>query len=418
MIETLVIDPFDSDHWLYSTGLTIFGGHDLTKWDTTHNITIQSLADGIEEFAILDLASAPGGSELLVAVGDDSGFTFASSSVLKTAPQNLWGTPTFTSSTSVDYAGASVKNVVRIGNTAGTQQVAVSSDGGASWNIYPGADTSTAGGTVAYSAKADTILWSTSSNGVQRSQYSAAFSRVASLPAAAVIASDKQENTVFYGGSAATFYVSKNIGTTFAAAGALSGATSVRDIVAHPKIAGEVWVSTDVGIFRSTNYGASFTKVSTAITNVYQIALGLGSGSNWNVYAFGTGSAGARLYGSGDVGATWTDLQGASQGFGAIDSCRLTGSGNTAGQVFVGTNGRGVFFASGALSGGGGGGPSTTTTTTTTTTSKTTSTKTTTTKPTTTASPTATPTGTVPVSYCYRRLPTHELRIFTNLLPL
>ncbi|KAI1164383.1 carbohydrate-binding module family 1 protein [Nemania serpens] len=396
MIETLVIDPFDSDHWLYSTGLTIFGGHDLTKWDTTHNITIQSLADGIEEFAILDLASAPGGSELLVAVGDDSGFTFASSSVLKTAPQNLWGTPTFTSSTSVDYAGASVKNVVRIGNTAGTQQVAVSSDGGASWNIYPGADTSTAGGTVAYSAKADTILWSTSSNGVQRSQYSAAFSRVASLPAAAVIASDKQENTVFYGGSAATFYVSKNIGTTFAAAGALSGATSVRDIVAHPKIAGEVWVSTDVGIFRSTNYGASFTKVSTAITNVYQIALGLGSGSNWNVYAFGTGSAGARLYGSGDVGATWTDLQGASQGFGAIDSCRLTGSGNTAGQVFVGTNGRGVFFASGALSGGGGGGPSTTTTTTTTTTSKTTSTKTTTTKPTTTASPTATPTGTVP----------------------
>lgn len=412
MIESLVIDPFDSDHWLYSTGLTVFGGHDLTKWDTVHNITIQSLADGIEEFAILDLASAPGGSELLVALGDDSGFTFASSSVLKTSPKNLWSTPTFTSSTAVDYAGASVKNVVRIGNSAGTQQVAVSGDGGASWNVYPGADTSMAGGTVAYSASADTILWSTSSNGVQRSQYSAAFSPVASLPAGAVIASDKQNNSVFYGGSAATFYVSKDIGTTFAAAGALSGATAVRDIVAHPKIAGEVWVSTDVGILRSTNFGASFTKVSTAITNTYQIALGLGSGSNWNVYAFGTGSAGPRLYGSGDLGATWTDLQGSSQGFGAIDGCRVAGSGNTAGQVFVGTNGRGVFFASGALSGGGGG-PSTTatTTTTTTTTSKTTtttkpitsssstkSTTTTTTKPTTTASPTATPTGTVPVS--------------------
>ncbi|KAI1420326.1 glycoside hydrolase family 74 protein [Xylaria sp. FL1777] len=402
MIESLVIDPFDSDHWLYSTGLTVFGGHDLTSWDTKHNITIQVLANGIEEFAVQDLASAPGGSELFAAVGDDSGFTFASSSVLKTSPQTLWASPIFSSSTSVDYAGASVKNVVRVGNTAGTQQMAVSGDGGASWYAYSGADTSMTGGTVAYSANADTILWSTSANGVQRSQYSGSFSSVSSLPATAVIAADKQNNTVFYAGYS-TFYVSKDTGATFAAGGALSGATSVRDIAAHPKTAGEVWVSTDVGIFRSTNYGASFTKVSTALTNTYQIALGLGSGSTWNVYAFGTGSAGARLYGSGDTGATWTDIQGSSQGFGAIDSAKLAGSGNTAGQVFVGTNGRGVFYASGSL----GSGSSTTTTKSQTTTLSTTTTKasTTTTKATTTtttskttttsSAPTSTSTGTV-----------------------
>lgn len=312
-----------------------------------------------------------------------------------------------------------MKNVVRVGNTAGTQQVAVSSDGGVSWSIYYGADTSMTGGTVAYSANADTILWSTSANGVQRSQYTSSFATVSSLPATAVIAADKQNNTVFYGGYSSTFYVSKDTGSTFAAAGALSGATAVRDIVAHPKTAGEVWVSTDVGIFRSTNYGASFTKVSTALTNTYQIALGLGSGSTWNVYAFGTGSAGARLYGSGDTGATWTDIQGASQGFGAIDSCKLAGSSNTAGQVFVGTNGRGVLYASGTLSSGGNGGSTTSTTTTsgttlstTTTSVATTSTKatttttkattTTTTKATTTSSSSGpTPTGTVPVSDHY-----------------
>ncbi|KAI1145466.1 carbohydrate-binding module family 1 protein [Nemania diffusa] len=411
MIESLVIDPFDSDHWLYSTGLTVFGGHDLTKWDTTHNITIQSLADGIEEFAVQGLASAPGGSELLVAVYDDSGFTFASSSALKTSPPNLWNTPTFSSSVSVDYAGLSVQNVVRVGNTAGTQQVAMSGDGGASWEAYSGADTTTAGGAVALSASGDTIVWSTSTNGVKRSQYSSAFSAVSSLPAGAVIASDKQNNTVFYGGSASTFYASKDAGATFAAAGALSGAASIRDIVAHPKVAGEVWASTDVGIFRSTNYGASFAKVSSALTDVNKIALGLGSGSAWNVYAFGTGSAGARLYGSGDAGATWTDIQGASQGFGATDSCKLAGSGNTAGQVFVGTNGRGVFFASGSLSGGSSGGSTTSTTlattttktatstTTTTTTTKaattTTTTKATTATTTKTTTTTATPTGTV-----------------------
>ncbi|KAI0973421.1 glycoside hydrolase family 74 protein [Xylaria arbuscula] len=360
MIESLVIDPFDSDHWLYGTGLTVYGGHDLTSWDTKHNVTIEVLATGIEEFAVQGLASAPGGSELLAAVGDDSGFTFASSSDLGTSPENPWIDPIFSSSTAVDYAGASVKNVVRVGNTAGTQQMAVSGDGGASWYAYSGADTSMIGGTVAYSADADTILWSTSANGVQRSQYSSSFSSVSSLPATAVIAADKQNNTVFYGGYSATFYVSKDTAATFAAGGTLTGATSVHAIAAHPTTAGEVWASTDVGIFRSTDFGSTFTKVSTALTNTYGIALGLGSGTTWNVYAFGTGSAGARLYGSADTGATWTDIQGASQGFGAIDSAKVAGSGNTANQVFVGTNGRGVFYASGSLSGGG----STTSTTT------------------------------------------------------
>jgi len=31
MMEALVIDPFDSNHWLYGTGATIYGGHDLLK---------------------------------------------------------------------------------------------------------------------------------------------------------------------------------------------------------------------------------------------------------------------------------------------------------------------------------------------------------------------------------------------------
>jgi xyloglucan-specific exo-beta-1,4-glucanase len=101
MIEALEIDPFDSNHWLYGTGLTLFGGHDLTKWDTVHNVTIQVLADGIEETAVQDLQSAPSGSELLVAVGDDSGFTFKSADVLGTSPSTYWQNPTYSTSTSV-----------------------------------------------------------------------------------------------------------------------------------------------------------------------------------------------------------------------------------------------------------------------------------------------------------------------------
>ncbi|EON99866.1 putative glycoside hydrolase family 74 protein [Phaeoacremonium minimum UCRPA7] len=345
MIESLEIDPLDSDHWLYGTGLTVYGGHDLTKWDTVHNVSISSLADGIEEFSVQNVASAPGGTELLAAVGDDNGFTFKSKSDLGTSPKAPWMTPMWTTSTDVDYAGNKVANVVRVGNTAGSQQVATSSDGGVTWSIDYGANTADYGGTVAYSADADTVLWSSSTSGVLRSQYTGSFAAVSGLASGAVIASDKRNNTVFYGGSSGSFYVSTNTGSSFAKAGTLTGATSVTDIAAHPTIAGEVYVSTDKGIFKSTNYGTSFTQLST-LTATQQIALGLGSGSTWYLYAFGSGSAGNKLYASADGGSTWTDIQG-TQGFGAISSCKLTGSGNNAGQVYVGTNGRGVFYAQG-----------------------------------------------------------------------
>ncbi|KAI0026021.1 family 74 glycoside hydrolase [Xylariomycetidae sp. FL0641] len=364
MIECLVINPLDSDHWLYGTGLTIYGGHDLTSWDSDNNVTISSLADGIEEFAVLGLASVPnGGTELLAAVGDDSGFTFATADDLNTAPKQPWMTPIFTSSTGVDYAGNQPKNVVRAGNTGGEQQVAVSSDGGKSWNVYSGADTTMYGGDIAYSADGDTILWSTDNSGVVRSQYSASFTAPeGSVPSGAAIASDKVDGTVFYAGSGSTLYVSKDTGASFSKAGSLGDATAIRAIVTHPTVAGELYVSTDVGIFHSTDSGATLTAVGGDLTNTYKVALGKGDGADaWNLYAFGTGSAGAKLYGSADGGASWTDIQGA-QGFGAIDSCVLTGSSNEAGQVYVGTNGRGVLYASGSLGGGSGGGSATTTT--------------------------------------------------------
>jgi xyloglucan-specific exo-beta-1,4-glucanase len=359
MIESLEINPLDSDHWLYGTGMTVFGGHDLTKWDTVHNVSIHSLADGIEEYAVQNVDSAPGGSELLIAIGDESGYTFKSAADLNTAPKTVWALPTWATSINSDYAGNKVANVVRVGNTPGTPQVALSTDGGVTWAASSATDTTKADGTVAYSADASVIVWSTGTSGVVRSAGGATFSAVASLPSGAVIASDKRDADYFYAGSGANFYVSSNAGSTFARAGALSGATAIRHIAVHPIKAGEVFVATNVGIFRSTDSGASFTKLAGSLTNTFQIALGLGSGSNWSLYAAGTGSAGPRIYGTANLGATWTDIQGDAQGFGAIDSARLAGSGNVAGQVYVGTNGRGVFYAKGTLPGGSGSGSTT-----------------------------------------------------------
>lgn len=46
----------------------------LSQWDSVHNITIRSLADGIEETAIQGLVSpGAGGPPLVSAVGDIGG---------------------------------------------------------------------------------------------------------------------------------------------------------------------------------------------------------------------------------------------------------------------------------------------------------------------------------------------------------
>ena len=75
MMEGLSIDPFDSNHWLYGTGETIYGGHDLLNWDAgaSRNVTLKSLADGVEETSVQGLISPPTGAHLISAIGDVDG---------------------------------------------------------------------------------------------------------------------------------------------------------------------------------------------------------------------------------------------------------------------------------------------------------------------------------------------------------
>lgn len=63
-----------------------------------------------------------------------------------------------------------------------------------------------------------------------------------------------------------SFYLSTNSGVTFAKTIALGASTSVNDISVHPTMAGDVWASTDIGFFHSTNYGVSFTQIGSGVT--------------------------------------------------------------------------------------------------------------------------------------------------------
>lgn len=136
----------------------------------------------------------------------------------------------------------------------------------------------------------DTVLWRTASgNGVMVSQYTSSFTAVSSLPSDAVIASDKKNNSIFYGASSSQFYISTTGGKSFTAAGTLGSTTSPVKIAVHPYVTGDIWVSTDKGLFHSTNSGSSFTALS-GVTSAYGLALGAAktSGGYPSVFIGGT----------------------------------------------------------------------------------------------------------------------------------
>ena len=156
---------------------------------------------------------------------------------------------------------------------------------------------------MAISADGTSILWRTGTGRILVSGTTAAFTDVSSLPGSSIIAADKKNAKVFYGASGSSFYISRDAGRTFSSGGNLFSSSSPYKIAVHPTVAGDVWVSTDIGLFHSTNFGATFKAIPN-ISRAWDIALGAASspGGYPAIFAvakvFGTGA----VYRSDDTG--------------------------------------------------------------------------------------------------------------------
>lgn len=246
-----------------------------------------------------------------------------------------------------------------------------------------GAPDGVAGGKVALSADGDTVLWKTSSNGIMVSQYTNPFTAVSSLPSTAVIASDKRNNSVFYAADSSKFYLSTDGGKTFAATkGSLGSSTSPVRVTVHPSLSGDVWVSTDKGIFHTTDSGATFSAIS-GVSQAWALALGAPATTGGYPALFAAANIGGTVgyFRTDDKGANWVQINDAAHGFGSASANCMAADLRVYGRVYIGTNGRGIFYGDAA----GAAPPPTTTVATTTTTAKTTTTAPTTTISTTTA---------------------------------
>ncbi len=366
MVSGLAIDPFNSNHLFYGTGMTMWGTTNLTEWGSGTDFTLSDASMGIEETSVLGLVSPPsgGGAHLYSAMGDIGGFIHTS---MTTAPTFPYAIPFFGTRTSIDFAQLDPMDMVLVGDGSPTASPVVTSSafttsGGTSetsWfagSVDPAGMTA-GGGTVAMAANASSVVWAPPSMvPFYSTTYGSSWTASAGAPAGGVIASDRVNPQYYYYYAAGQFYVSTNGGVSFTATAASGLPVSGDPVVvkAVPGIAGDVWVvggsvaNTIYGMWHSTNYGASFTKLAN-VTQADVIGFGkAGPGASYQTIFTNAEIGGVRgIFASTNEGVTWQQINDAAHEYAAADQA-MTGDPQVFGTVYIGTNGRGIVMGTGS----------------------------------------------------------------------
>ncbi|KQY43997.1 cellulose-binding domain-containing protein [Cellulomonas sp. Root137] len=412
MTESFEIDPFDSNSFLYGTGATIYGGSNLTAWDTGGKVAISVKAQGLEETAVLDLAAPPGATELVSGLGDIGGFVHTD---ITRAPSAYSAIAPFMGSVNgTDFAEKTPATMVRVGSgDAGSSHISVSTSSGSSWWAGQEPGGVTGGGNVAMSADGSRIVWSADGAGVHTSStLGSSWTRSTGPATGARVESDRVNPSKFYAFSGGTFWTSTDGGATFTASAAtgLPTAGNVR-FAAVPGREGDVWLTGGTttgtyGMWHSTNSGASFTKIA-AVDQGDAIGFGKAApGAGYPAIYTSSKISGVRgIFRSIDAGATWVRINDDQHQWGWTGSV-VIGDPDVYGRVYVGTNGRGIIV--GNLTGTDPTTSPTPTPTTPTPTATATATATPTATPTPTVTPTPTPTPTVQPGVCSVRYTTND----------
>jgi len=348
MNESVEIDPFNSDRLLYGTGATLYGTTNLTAWDTGGKVAIKPMVTGLEETAVLDLASPPSGAPLISGLGDIGGFVHAD---VTKVPSTMFTQPVFTSTTSVDFAEKNPKILVRSGDFTASDRpndhhVAFSTDGGSTWfqaSAEPGGVNK--GGTIAAASDGSQFVWAPGDAGqpvVHSTGYGYSWTAVKGLPAGATVEADRVNASRFYAVSGGTFYASTDGGVTFTAKA--TGLPTDAKFKTVPGLEGQVWLGGSTGLFRSTDGGATFAKTS-GIDAVKGVGFGKAApgATHPAVYLVGTAGGVGGAFRSDDTGASWVRINDDAHQYGNWGDA-VTGDPRLYGRVYIGTNGRGIVY--------------------------------------------------------------------------
>lgn len=351
---TIVVNPFDSDQVLFTTGYGIWASRDISQADSGRAVHWDFLDDGLEETVPLALLSSPVGAHLISGVGDIDGFRHEDIEV-SPASGSFVG-PRFSSTRDITYSTEHPLQMVRIGNAGRnvTVHAAMSEDGGRLWfplhNDPPGGDNGM--GRIALSANGKVLVWALSHpSAFVTDDRGKTWTKAEGISSEVSLAADPVDSARFYAFDPRTglLAISTDGGRHFNASRSTFAALEERargDVMAlMPGRSGDVWVgSHTAGLYHSTDGGRTFERITPVDA---ADALGFGKAAPGQVspavYLRGTLAGRPGFYRSDDAGATWVRINDDAHQFGAANRPMIIGDPRVYGRVYLTTGGRGII---------------------------------------------------------------------------
>jgi photosystem II stability/assembly factor-like uncharacterized protein len=354
---TIVINPFNSDQVLFTTGYGIWCCTNATAADAGKSTHWGFLDQGLEETVPLTLISPPEGAHLLSGVGDVDGFRH--DDLDQSPAEGTFNGQRYGNTEHLAFAGNKPNLIVRTG-TGGDRgsnriiRASISKNGGKTWKTLASEPTNSAGvGAIAISADGKTIVWTQRHSEPHYSvDEGSHWSACAGLSSGGVIA-DPLNPKLFYAcdAPAGRVLVSTNGAASFtptAAAfppaenpGGWGGPGTT--LSATPGLEGDLWLVFRSGLYHSTNAGATLKKLDT-VQESYSLGFGKAApGKKYPaLYLAGKVNDLQALFRSDDAGESWVRINDDQHQYGWINC--VTGDPRIYGRVYFGTGGRGVIY--------------------------------------------------------------------------
>jgi photosystem II stability/assembly factor-like uncharacterized protein len=356
------IDPFDPNHAMFTTG---YGGHEtfnLTEVDAGRPTKWSVMSTGIEETVALELLSPTKGAPLFTAVGDYGGM--AHWNLDKPAPEGNYSNPHFLNTNGIAAGDLNADIVVRVGRNSGKddtrRNIGYSLDGGKSWQptLAMPQETSTYG-LISVSTDGANWIWTPENSAPYRTTDRGATWTPIALPNNSRIVADRVNPRKFYtidlfGGK---LFSSSDGGATFTeSALTLPNGLPTRGgnrgdnrggqdrIYATPDKEGDLWIAAFEGLYHSTNSGKTFVKAA-PVQQIHGFGFGKAApnAAYSALYLIGIVNGVRGVFRSDDTGTNWLRINDDQHQWGLV--LHVTGDPKVYGRVYVGTHGRGTFYA-------------------------------------------------------------------------